>query len=252
VTGTSAGRESPAARDVPALELTEWRERYGVVAGITTRADDGNFGLLTDESAAHVLGRWRALGAAMRPGFRTTVVGLQVHGSTVAVHEAPSEGLVVLDGVDGHATNQAGVLLCVTVADCVPVYLVHPSSRVLGLLHAGWRGVAAGMLEAGLAALRRLTGARAGSIVMHCGTAICGACYEVGPEVISAVLGRPANGPGHLDLRNVLADRARAAGLRRLTVSPYCCAHDADRFYSHRRSGGVDGRMVAYLGRPLD
>lgn len=252
MTGTPAVREAPAARDVPVLELAGWRERYGVVAGITTRADDFNLGLLTDDSAAHVLGRWRALGAAMHPGFRTMVVGLQVHGNTVAVHEAPSEGLVVLDGVDGHATRRAGVLLCVTVADCVPVYLLDPASGALALLHAGWRGVAAGMLEAGLAAMARVAGAPPGNLVMHCGTAICGDCYEVGAEVFREVLGRPAGGPAHLDLRGLLADRARAAGVRHLSVSPFCSAHDADRFYSHRRSAGVDGRMVAYLGRPLD
>jgi polyphenol oxidase len=252
VTGTPTTTEAPAPRGIPALELPEWRERYGIVAGITTRADDFNLGLLTDAPAAQVLGRWRVFAAAMRPGFRTMAVGLQVHGSTVAVHDAPSEGLVVLDGVDGHATGRAGVLLCVTVGDCVPVYLVHPGSGAIALLHAGWRGVAAGILDTGLQALIRLTGARARDVVMHCGTAICGDCYEVGPEVLAAVSGRRAGGPGRLDLRDVLAARAREAGIRHLTVSSLCSVHDADRFYSHRRSGGLDGRMAGYLGRPVD
>lgn len=246
MTAAPAARETPAARDVPVLELAAWRERYGVVAGITTRVHDFNLG--TDRARD----RWRALGAAMGPAFRTAVAGRQIHGHTVAVHETPAEGLVILEGVDGHGTGEAGVLLCVTVADCVPVYLVHPASGAVALLHAGWRGVAAGILEKGLATLGDLAGGPADDAVMHCGTAICGACYEVGPEVLSAVLGRPANAPGHLDLRQALVARARAAGVRSLSVSPYCSAHDGALFHSHRRSGGADGRMVAYLGRPLD
>jgi copper oxidase (laccase) domain-containing protein len=58
---------------------------------------------------------------------------------------------------------------------------------------------------------------------------------------------RPA---GPLDLRGALADRARALGVGAVTVSGWCSAHDADRFYSHRRSAGKDGRMLAYLGVP--
>lgn len=252
MTATPTARETPAARDVPVLELAEWREHHGVVAGITTRVSDFNLGLPSGERADQVRDRWRALGAAMGPAFRTVVVGRQVHGHAVAVQETPADRLVVLDGVDGHVTRRAGVLLCVTVADCVPVYLVHPASGAVALLHAGWRGLAAGILETGLAALGDLVGATADDVVMHCGTAICGTCYEVGPEVLGAVLGRPADAPGHLDLREVLVTRARAAGVRSLSVSPFCTAHDGALFHSHRRSGGADGRMVAYLGRPLD
>ena len=84
---------------------------------------------------------------------------------------------------------------------------------------------------------------------MHCGVAICGTCYEVGSEVFEALeLSPPADGRGLLDLRAVLERQGRALGVSRVSTSDRCSAHDAADFFSHRASGGADGRMVAYLG----
>jgi purine-nucleoside/S-methyl-5'-thioadenosine phosphorylase / adenosine deaminase len=244
-------QETDTDRPVPVLELREWADRYGLIAGITTRGDGFNLGLLTPDPAADVLDRWRTFAAAVAPGFRTLAAGLQVHGRAVAVHDRSEPGWIIGDGVDGHATREAGVLCCVSVADCIPVYLAHPPSGAVGLLHAGWRGIASGVLEAGLASLRTLGATGPADVVMHCGVGICGMCYEVGPEVITAVTGTVAPGKGPLDLRAVLATRAAHAGVGTISVSGWCAAHDASRFFSHRRSGGTDGRMLAYLGRPL-
>jgi copper oxidase (laccase) domain-containing protein len=93
--------------------------------------------------------------------------------------------------------------------------------------------------------------ARVGDIVMHCGVGICGDCYEVGSEVLTQFSGHPEAAPGHVDLRAVLVQQARALGLTAISTSPWCSAHDRERFFSHRASGGRDGRMVAYLGIPL-
>ena len=244
-------QETESRRPIPALELAEWADRYGLAAGITTRDGGFNLGLLTPEPAADVLGRWRTFASAMAPGFPAIVVGLQVHGRVVAIHRDPVPGWTIRDGVDGHATGTAGILCCVSVADCVPVYLTHPPSGIVALLHVGWRGAAGGMLEAGFAAVRALGASRLDDVVMHCGVAICGACYEVGSEVLTAVTGTPVPHPGPLDLRAVLAIRAAQAGVGDISISPLCAAHDAHRFFSHRRSGGTDGRMLAYLGRPV-
>ena len=241
--------EHPLPGALPRYELEEWSRRYGLVAGITGRGNGFNLGLLTPEPADAVTARWRQLFAALAPGFATYAVGLQAHEIRIATHADPPPGWLILDGVDGHATRTPGVLITVTVADCVPVYLAHPPSRTVALLHAGWRGVAAGMLETGVSRIMELAGALVGDIVIHCGVAICGSCYEVGPEVQFAVLGAPRPA-GPLDLRAALAERTRALGVGAISVSGWCSAHDGDRFYSHRRSGGRDGRMLAYLGLP--
>jgi YfiH family protein len=194
------------------------------------------------------MGRWRAFRAAFAPRFPTIVLSHQVHGTDVRWHEALPPGWLILDGSDGHATSQRGVLLAVTVADCIPVYLAVPQTGAIALLHAGWRGSAGGILARGVDALARHLAAKPSEIVMHCGVGICGECYEVGPEVAER-FGR--TGTIRLDLRGALSRQAAELGIRDVTISPSCSAEERTRFFSHRASGGSDGRMVAYVGRPL-
>jgi YfiH family protein len=244
--------EAPVAGEPPRLELAHWREESGLVAGITVRGSEAgrgfDLGLWSEAPVGEVMRRWRLLHSAM-PGFSTTVLGNQVHGTEVRTVGAVG-GWLRVEGVDGWITTEPGVLLTVTVADCIPVYLAVPG-RGAGLLHAGWRGTAGGILARGVAALEAVTKADRSEIVMHCGVGICGACYEVGAEVMAGCgLSSEGTGPWHLDLRRRLAEQAGRLGLQRITTSPHCSAHHQSTFYSHRASRGSDGRMVAYLGMP--
>lgn len=247
--GDRALAETPAGdAALPKLELAEWAERYGLVAGITLRPM--SLGLWSDEPVGQVLSRWRAFRAAFAARFPTLVLSHQVHGTAVQWHATLPEGWLVLDGLDGHATTDRGLLLTVTVADCIPVYLTVPEKGAVALLHAGWRGAANGVLARGIELLKGRGFAKGSDIVMHCGVGICGTCYEVGSEV-AVQFGLPlSDRPVPLDLRAVLARQAREMGIEDVSISPWCSAHDRDRFFSHRASGGRDGRMVAYLGRP--
>lgn len=239
---------------LPLAELRAWRERFGVVAGITERGPSGDFslGLFSGEPAETVTRRWQAFRAGMAPRFPAIVMARQVHGTRIRRSAAVPTGWHVADGFDGHLTAAAGLLLAVTVADCVPIYLADRRGRGLALLHAGWRGTAEGMMEAGIGALCDLTGGEPQDLALHLGVSICGRCYEVGPEVAWAVRGDGAHGPVRLDLRAELAERARRLGVDEVSVSPFCSAHDGPRFFSHRASRGGPGRMVAYLGRPRE
>jgi copper oxidase (laccase) domain-containing protein len=239
---------------VPRAELGEWRERFGLVAGLTLRGGNDGFslGLLTEQPVGQVMGRWRAFLHVMRPGFPAVQMARQAHTAAVGWHEGVAPGWHVADELDGHASAQPGLLLAVTVADCVPVYLAAPEGRVFGLLHAGWRGVAAGILEAGVGLVAARAAVDPERITLHFGVGICGGCYEVGPEVVQVLEGRRVRGATQLDLRDHLAARAARLGVRELTRSPHCTACERGMFFSHRGSSGRDGRMVAYLGRPLD
>lgn len=238
---------------VPRMELRGWRERFGVVAGITTRgtaADPFDLGLSSHEPIGRVLGQWAAFRTA-EPGFPLVALGRQVHGTEVVWHER-GRGWLLLDGVDGHATDAAGILLTVTVADCTPVYLLDSATGAMALLHAGWRGASGRILERGIRLLQGRVGTMPRDIVMHCGVAICGPCYEVGSEVFDAFgLPIPTGGKGPLDVRAQLVRQAEGLGVGEISVSTHCSGHDQALFHSHRRSLGVDGRMIAYLGRPL-
>lgn len=236
---------------IPRLELADWATGYGLVAGITARERGFSLGLWNQEPVGEILGRWRAFRREFGDRFPTVVLGHQIHGEEVRWHgEGLPGGWLLLDGVDGHATASPGVLLTVTVADCVPVYLAAPDHGAVALVHAGWRGVAAGILERAVQLLQARTKGKMADIVMHCGVGICGACYEVGSEVTARLTGSALAGRSRLDLRGLLAARARREGVGAISTSPFCTVHDHDRFFSHRASGGRDGRMVAYLGRP--
>ena len=244
-------RESSLPGPTPRHEIPGWRDRFGVVAGITGRGSEEepfDLGLNTTEPVGAVMGRWRALRNA-EPGFETHILGNQVHQARVLWHDQPRTGWTLIDGVDGHATRTPGLMLYVTVADCVPIYLVDPKSRAVALLHAGWRGVAGKILERGVELLSHNTKSASGDIVMHCGVSICQKCYEVGSEVIEA-LALPSNSEGkaQADLPAVLGEQAGRLGITEVSSSELCSAHDRDRFFSHRASKGADGRMVAYLG----
>jgi hypothetical protein len=244
--------EVPLPGAVPRYELVEWSERYGLSAGITGRGSEPgrgfDLGLWTDAPVNEVMSRWRAFRAALA-GADSVVLGNQVHGTEIMTVGA-GRGWLHVEGIDGWVTTTPGTYLTVTIADCVPVYLAVPG-RAIALVHAGWRGTAAGILSAGLERLLEAAGASPGDAVMHCGVGICGQCYEVGSEVMSGCrAAQEGSGPWHLDLRDLLAGQAAALGLARVTASTWCSAHDRDRFYSHRASRGTDGRMVAWLGMP--
>lgn len=234
---------------VPRLELAEWRNEFGILAGITRRGEeDSPFDLGlggTSSPVGSVLARWRSFRRSV-PSFSGVVVSHQVHGNVVSWHGSIS-GMVIDGDGDGHATATPGTLLTVTAADCVPVYLADPVARLIALVHAGWRGVAGGILGQALDLLTS-RGSHVENVSIHCGVGICGRCYEVGAEVLTRLgLPVPAEGKGQLDLRRVLVEQARRRGVERISTSQFCTAHDPG-FFSHRAGRGADGRMVAYLG----
>lgn len=225
--------------DAPLLVHPEWRREYPwLVQGTTTRAA-GNFASFGTQSAEALHRQWRALRSATE--MRTAVHGRQVHGAQVLRHGALAPGLLLADDSDGHITSVPGVLLAVSIADCVPVFVIEPQSRIVAVLHAGWRGTAAGIVSQCIAQL--------GSAVrVHFGPAICGRCYEVGPEVHEALgLARPA-GNTPVDLRAVLAAQCTDMGVAAdaITTSTWCtrCGHTP--FFSHR--AGHAERQVGVIG----
>ncbi len=226
-----------------------WESAYpGLACGITAADAGADYGLTTAGTPWALSERIEGLAASL--GFEAAAMVRQVHRTRViGVESPPTGGLLLAGAADGMATHERGLLLVVTAADCVPVYLLDPDSGTIGLLHAGWRGAAGGVLEAGVEAMQRQAGVGAAGLRVHLGPAICGDCYEVGPEVLEA-FGLEAEGPGHVDIRGQLVRRALSLGVRAdaIGVSPWCTRCRADLFHSHRGSEGRAGRMAAFLG----
>ncbi len=182
-------------------------------------------------------------------GAERLVRGHQIHGALVArVSELPAAEPRTgqhrpADPADGQATALAGVATMVLGADCMPVALGRAGA--VAMVHAGWRGMAAGVLEEGVLAVRELGGD--GPIVAVAGPAAGVCCYEVGPEVHGALGGAHAHGR-NIDLRAIAHERLLAAGVNEVLDVEACTICD-ERFFSHRREGERAGRQagVAWL-----
>ena len=219
---------------------------FGVRAFTTTRAA-GSFNVATREPVGDVMARWNALRdelAGVAPRFATSK---QVHGADIVVHHPGWEGWLRAPAADGHLAAERGTAMAVTIADCVPVFVVHPSGAT-ALLHSGWRGTAARILEHGIEALTH-RGFPAHELHVHLGPAICGSCYEVSADVYAQLTGEHPRGPAHVDLRALIADHAFAAGVRHITTSPFCTRCDNARFFSHR--AGDEGRQLGVLAAEM-
>jgi purine-nucleoside/S-methyl-5'-thioadenosine phosphorylase / adenosine deaminase len=193
-----------------------------------------------------------AIGAA---GRRVLQVH-QVHGRQVAVAAARGawDPATQADAMIVTATDQ---LASVRVADCVPILLAAADGGAAAAVHAGWRGVVAGVVGAAVAALRKIR--PDAQICAAIGPCIGFEAFEVGPEVLEAfeaifgngaVSQRRRDGKGRVDLRRAVALQLTAAGVaeQRIDSADLCTARDRAEFFSHRRDQGRTGRMAAIIG----
>lgn len=179
----------------------------------------------------------------------------QVHGTSVArFGTADSSGDTTVPEADAAVTNAAGVVLAILTADCLPLVFAADDGSEVAAAHAGWRGLAAGVLEHTLSAMQT----PAGRVLAWLGPAAGPGAYEVGVEVRQAFVDQDAGAatafeqtrPGHwhVDLYAVARRRLAAAGVRRVHGGELCTISEPGRFFSHRRDGR-SGRMatVAWL-----
>lgn len=242
--GAGSVRERPTGGDIPILEHPGWAGEFPWLAqGVTAAPFDLR---MFGGTGRDVSARWERLRRGL--GFGSVVHARQVHGSESLVHGSARAGVQAGFVGDGHLTATPGLLLTVSVADCVPVYLVDPRRRVVGLLHAGWRGVAGGVLPRAVERMGERWGVDPEALRLHLGPAICGGCYEVGPEVHVALGLDEPSGPLPVDLRALLLRQASAAGIdgASTSVSEWCTRCEPERFFSHR--AGSAGRQVGFLG----
>jgi YfiH family protein len=236
----------------PAFLVPGWTVPARVRAAMTTRAGGvsavpyASFNLAShvgDDPAAVLENRRRlrdALELPAEPGWLE-----QVHGSGVAVLPAVAQA-----PADAAVTFARGEVCAVLVADCLPVFLAGRAGDRVGIAHAGWRGLAAGVVEATIAALA----CAPEELVAWLGPSIGQRAFEVGPEVRDAFLVQDAGTaaafhPGRrgrwlADLPGLARRRLAAAGVTAVSGGDLCTHMDAARFYSFRRDGAT-GRMAA-------
>ncbi len=183
----------------------------------------------------------------------------QVHGARVVRIDAthPGASRVPLRA-DASLTTEPGVACTVLVADCLPVLLAAPEGRAVAAAHAGWRGLAGGVVEAALAALCEAACCDPGEVQAWLGACIGPRAFEVGADVLLAFGGdpsapdpaffvaRPDAGKWLADLPGLARERLRRAGVRSVAGGQWCTVGEPLRFFSYRRDG-VTGRMAAAI-----
>jgi YfiH family protein len=183
-------------------------------------------------------------------GLRRLARGYQVHGTTIRrIHSAADMPAPDTDAAqapieaDGHATSIPGIGVMALAADCLPIAL--GGEGAVAMVHAGWRGLAAGVLGEGVLALRTL--GVEGEIAAIVGPGAGPCCYEVGEEVHTA-FGGAHRTERHIDLKALARDRLHAAGVVEVRDVELCTICDK-RFFSHRRERALAGRQagVAWL-----
>ncbi len=241
----------------------DWRERNGIrwleaelpgaraafstrLGGVSSGGYESlNLGVLTDDDRALVLRNRRLLDAALGIDPAAVLIGRQVHGGEILVHERAQEPSPWLEPtpdppeVDGHATALGGLAPLVFVADCLPIALAGPDG--VAMVHGGWRGLAAGIVDRGVKA----TAATAAAI----GPGIGPCCYEVGPEVLAAFapLGPGLAAGRMLDLKAVARRLLERAGVATVADTGLCTKCNPDLFFSHRGDGPATGRQAGIV-----
>jgi len=225
--------------------------------------DSLNLGLHVGDNVDDVLENRSRAASELGATLDDLVVANQTHGSTVAIVDESDRGRGArslddaLPETDGLVTETPGLVLCVLVADCVPLLLIDEKAGRLGVVHAGWRGAASGIVASAVATLRAL-GSSPEDLTAIVGPSIGLHQFEVGEEVVEALrlsgqsnrVNRQGSRP-HVDLAGVVADQLVEAGLeqRNLTVSQQATGRAHGEYFS-ARDGQPTGRfgILAVLG----
>jgi YfiH family protein len=218
-----------------------------------THASLGNFSVTTDTEPAAVHERRRALLTAAELGSARLVAPPLHHSAAVAIVR---DGVVPSEPVDAVVTDDPATVLAVTVADCVPVFFVDAAGSAFGVAHAGWRGMAGGIVRATIRVLLDELDVQIADLLVGTGPAIRGPSYEVGPDVaglfpeaFSVPSGDPSQGRALLDLPSCALAQAAGVGIPRDNLVDFslCTFTHADDLFSHRR--GDRGRHWAFIGK---
>ena len=254
-----------ALREHLAIELPGARAVFTTRRGGFSRGPYAslNLGRATDDDPEAVLRNRALLEAELGVPLRFV---RQVHGTTVLRRGAsdsdpPRAGAeaepadpgsppnVALPASDGQVTSLRGLGLAALVADCLPIALADGGT--VAMLHAGWRGLAAGVVGEGVRTVRQLDGGDpvtpSPPLTAAIGPGAGGCCYEVGEEVHEAFAGQPAevHRGRRLDLKAIARHELHKAGVAEVHDVGLCTiCGDGSLFYSHRRDRGVTGRQV--------
>lgn len=255
---------------LPLARFDSLRPQTGLVHAVSTRhggVSQGHFATLNlgragGDDPDHVETNTRRLADAAGVPRSAMTTTWQVHSNHIVLATRDNAGGMI-DKADGLVTDVPGLPITQRYADCTPVLVYDPRRHAVGLAHAGWRGVVAGVTPALVQAMVQHFGCDPGDLLAAVGPAIGPCCYEVGDEVIEAagqafaslrgevLLQQPAAGPAngpravHFDLWRATQWQLAQAGVQQIEVAGLCTRCHRDTFFSHRGDHGKTGRFGA-------
>lgn len=215
--------------------------------------DSLNLGLTTGDTVADVLDNRRALATALGTGLDSLRWVAQVHGHHVVAAAGACRGGEHEEhapAADGLWTERVGEWVGVRTADCLPVLLATRDGRRVAAVHAGWRGLAGGVLTAAVTTFTR-DGLRAETLLAAIGPGVGVECYEVSADVAErfppAASHQSADGHWHLDLALAARLELQALGVGEIDTAGRCTVCGVEDWFSHRRDGARTGRQAALI-----
>ena len=222
--------------------------------GVSTRPYASlNLGLYTDDGEERVLENRKRFFQSLGFSEAQTTGGFQVHGDQVLMAEQPGQ----VRGYDAFISNKKGLLLTVTIADCVPVLLFDPATQSIAAVHAGWKGTAAGIVSRTIEKMQNIFGTNPADCLAYIGTCIEECSFEVDQDVaqhfdMAFKRWDEERQKYYIDLKATNKSLLLKAGLpeNQIEISPYCTVVHNQHFFSHRAEKGLTGRMLAAIGMP--
>jgi len=220
-----------------------------------------NLGTTTLDQPHNVEGNRNLLARAFGIPQESLLTVRQTHGSDILVINEPNEDLSHFAAIESDAviTDQPGLMLAVTVADCVPILLFDPVKKVIAAVHAGWKGSAAALAAKTVAGMASVFGCDPAAVQAAIGPCIKKCCYEIDLPVKNAfnqsglpwesVAEQEAEGKWRLDMAAANRELLLKAGLREesIQVSELCVSCHRELFFSYRRDNGETGRQMGFI-----
>ncbi|MDO4268666.1 MAG: peptidoglycan editing factor PgeF [Eubacteriales bacterium] len=225
-----------------------------------------NFTFTRGDNPEHVMENYRRMAAVLETDLEKMVLSHQTHTTNVRIvtEEDAGKGIVRdrdYTDVDGLVTNVPGITLVTFYADCVPLYLLDPVHRAIGLSHSGWRGTVNRMGQKTLETMATCYGTNPADVTACIGPSICQDCFEVGEEVIlefaeafdpafhRELFYKKENGKYQLDLWRANEIILAEAGIKEdhIHTTDICTHCNPELLFSHRTAGAERGNLAAFL-----
>ncbi len=233
-------------------------EQFSFVQHAFSTKDFGNLGLHVGDIKENVIKNRRLFAESIGIDSDKLVSAKQVHGNNVLrvtlddLGNGSTEYEKSMDNTDALITNSPGLPLFAFYADCVPIFIVDPVQKAIGIVHSGWKGTLNNIAANTVDAFIKEFNSRPSDLIAVIGPYICKACYEVSVDIIekfkeSGYIKETYNENNHLDLGDIINKQFLNKGLKNIGKTKYCTSCDLDMFYSHRKEFGKTGRMAGII-----